>query len=244
MRDEHRVPSFKEKPSGDGAWVNGGYFVLDRKVLDLIDGDDTVWERGPMEQLAEQRPARGVSPRGLLAADGHAARQAPARIAVVSRQGAVEELVARAMIFTATALAGATIVDLEPREDARGYFCRTYCEREFEANGLPTRIAQTNMSLTRRAGTLRGMHYQLPPHAEDKLMRCVRGAIWDAIVDIRPGVADLLPVDRRGTERVQQPDAAGAEGIRTRFSYADRRCRGHLPGVRVLRTRGRAWCAA
>lgn len=90
------------------------------------------------------------------------------------------------MIFTRTALAGATIVDIERREDARGHFGRTYCEREFAANGLPTRMVQTNMSLTRRAGTLRGMHYQLAPYAEDKLVRCVQGAIWDAIVDIRP----------------------------------------------------------
>lgn len=90
------------------------------------------------------------------------------------------------MIFTRTKLPGATIVDVERREDARGYFERTYCEREFEANGLPTRMVQTSMSLTRRAGTLRGMHYQAAPHAEDKLVRCVRGAIWDAIVDIRP----------------------------------------------------------
>ena len=90
------------------------------------------------------------------------------------------------MIFTKTALAGATIVDVERREDARGYFCRSYCEREFEANGLPARMVQTNLSLTHRAGTLRGMHFQLAPHAEDKLVRCVRGAIWDAIVDLRP----------------------------------------------------------
>ena len=90
------------------------------------------------------------------------------------------------MIFTKTALPGATIVDIERREDARGYFGRTYCEREFEANGLPTGMVQTNMSLTRRAGTLRGMHYQMAPNAEDKLVRCVQGAIWDAIVDIRP----------------------------------------------------------
>ncbi len=90
------------------------------------------------------------------------------------------------MIFTRTALAGATIVDIERREDARGHFARTYCEREFAANGLPTRMVQTNMSLTRRAGTLRGMHYQVEPHGEGKLVRCVRGAIWDAIVDIRP----------------------------------------------------------
>ena len=90
------------------------------------------------------------------------------------------------MIFTNTALPGAVIVDVERREDARGHFARTYCAREFEAHGLPTQMVQTNMSLTRHAGTLRGMHYQLAPHAEDKLVRCVRGAIWDAIIDIRP----------------------------------------------------------
>ncbi|AEG93582.1 dTDP-4-dehydrorhamnose 3,5-epimerase [Ramlibacter tataouinensis] len=90
------------------------------------------------------------------------------------------------MKFTPTELAGAFIVDLERRQDERGWFARTYCANEFQAHGLPTHMVQTNMSLTRRAGTLRGMHYQLAPHAEDKLVRCVRGAIWDAIVDIRP----------------------------------------------------------
>ena len=90
------------------------------------------------------------------------------------------------MIFTKTALPGATLIDVERREDARGYFGRAYCEREFDRHGLPTRMVQTNLSLTRRPGTLRGMHYQSVPHAEDKLVRCVRGAIWDAIVDIRP----------------------------------------------------------
>ena len=90
------------------------------------------------------------------------------------------------MRFTPTPLAGATIVDIEKREDARGWVGRSYCEQEFEAHGLPTRMVQTNTSLTRRSGTLRGMHYQIAPHAEDKLVRCVQGAIWDAIVDIRP----------------------------------------------------------
>lgn len=90
------------------------------------------------------------------------------------------------MIFTKTVLPGATLIDVERREDARGYFNRIFCEREFEAHGLPVRMVQTNMSLTHRAGTLRGMHYQEAPAAEDKLVRCVQGVIWDAIVDIRP----------------------------------------------------------
>ena len=91
------------------------------------------------------------------------------------------------MIFTATELPGATLIDPEPRADARGSFARIYCEREFEARGLPSRMVQSNVSVSHRAGTLRGMHWQAAPHQEDKLVRCVRGAIWDAIVDIRPG---------------------------------------------------------
>lgn len=90
------------------------------------------------------------------------------------------------MKFTPTKLESAFIIDLERREDSRGWFARTYCAREFEAHGLPTHMVQTNMSLTRKAGTLRGMHYQMAPDAEDKLVRCVQGRIWDAIVDIRP----------------------------------------------------------
>lgn len=90
------------------------------------------------------------------------------------------------MKFTSTPLAGATLVEPERREDARGWFARVYCEREFKAQGLPERMVQTNLSLTRRAGTLRGLHYQAGVDAEDKLVRCARGAIWDAIVDLRP----------------------------------------------------------
>ncbi len=90
------------------------------------------------------------------------------------------------MRFTPTELDGAFVIEVERREDARGWFARTYCAQEFAAHGLPTHMVQANMSLTRKAGTLRGMHYQLPPHAEDKLVRCVHGAIWDAIVDLRP----------------------------------------------------------
>ncbi|MDB5880561.1 MAG: rfbC [Ramlibacter sp.] len=90
------------------------------------------------------------------------------------------------MIFSPAPLADAFVIEAQRREDARGWFARTFCAQEFAQHGLPTEMVQTNMSLTRTAGTLRGMHYQLAPHAEDKLVRCVRGAIWDAIVDIRP----------------------------------------------------------
>ena len=90
------------------------------------------------------------------------------------------------MHITATQLSGAALIEPDRLADDRGWFARIYCEREFAAHGLPSRMVQTNRSLTRRAGTLRGMHYQLAPHGEDKLVRCEHGAIWDAIVDLRP----------------------------------------------------------
>jgi dTDP-4-dehydrorhamnose 3,5-epimerase len=90
------------------------------------------------------------------------------------------------MIFTKTALDGAYIVDLEPRQDDRGFFARAFCQHEFEAHGLKPVVAQANISFNYRKGTLRGLHFQYPPAAETKLVRCSRGAIVDVIVDLRP----------------------------------------------------------
>ncbi len=90
------------------------------------------------------------------------------------------------MIFTSTGLDGAFIVDLEPRQDDRGFFARAFCQREFEAHGLKPLVAQANISFNYRKGTLRGLHFQYPPAAETKLVRCTRGAILDVIVDLRP----------------------------------------------------------
>jgi dTDP-4-dehydrorhamnose 3,5-epimerase len=90
------------------------------------------------------------------------------------------------MIFTETGLQGAFIVDLEPRGDDRGFFARSFCQREFEAHGLKTVIAQANISFNFRKGTVRGLHFQFPPAAETKFVRCSRGAIVDVIVDLRP----------------------------------------------------------
>lgn len=90
------------------------------------------------------------------------------------------------MIFTPLELDGAFVVDLELREDARGFFARTWCREEFEAHGLSPAVVQCNLSFNHRRGTLRGMHFQHPPHAEAKLIRCTRGAIFDVIVDLRP----------------------------------------------------------
>jgi dTDP-4-dehydrorhamnose 3,5-epimerase len=90
------------------------------------------------------------------------------------------------MIFTETKLKGAYTIDVERREDTRGFFARAFCQNEFEAHGLKPVIAQANVAYNRLKGTVRGMHFQTPPAAETKLVRCTRGAILDIIVDLRP----------------------------------------------------------
>jgi dTDP-4-dehydrorhamnose 3,5-epimerase len=90
------------------------------------------------------------------------------------------------MIFTETKLKGAFVIDLERREDSRGFFARAFCQHEFEAHGLQPVIAQANVAFNYVKGTLRGMHFQFPPAAETKLVRATRGAILDIIVDLRP----------------------------------------------------------
>jgi dTDP-4-dehydrorhamnose 3,5-epimerase len=89
------------------------------------------------------------------------------------------------VIFRETTLAGAFVIEPEKREDERGFFARTFCRQEFLAHGLNPEIAQCNVSFNKRKGTLRGMHYQAPPFAEAKLVRCTAGAIFDVIIDLR-----------------------------------------------------------
>lgn len=90
------------------------------------------------------------------------------------------------MLFTPTPLDGAYLIDLEKRGDDRGFFARLFCVNEFRQNGLVTDFVQVNNSLSGQIGTLRGMHYQLAPKAETKVVRCIRGAMWDCILDLRP----------------------------------------------------------
>jgi dTDP-4-dehydrorhamnose 3,5-epimerase len=90
------------------------------------------------------------------------------------------------MIFEPTPIAGAFVVRLEVRADERGFFARTFCVDEFEAAGIVTSFVQQSLARSTRRGTLRGMHFQCEPHGEDKFVRCTRGGIFDAIVDLRP----------------------------------------------------------
>jgi dTDP-4-dehydrorhamnose 3,5-epimerase len=90
------------------------------------------------------------------------------------------------MKFTETELKGAFIVEIEKLSDDRGFFARSWCLKEFEAHGLTSRVVQSNVSYNIKKGTLRGMHYQIAPYQESKLIRCTRGAIYDVIIDLRP----------------------------------------------------------
>jgi dTDP-4-dehydrorhamnose 3,5-epimerase len=90
------------------------------------------------------------------------------------------------MIFASTRLEDALLIDIEPKEDERGFFARTWCRQELEAQGLDAKIAQESISYNRLRGTVRGLHFQRPPHEETKIVRCARGAIFDVIVDLRP----------------------------------------------------------
>jgi dTDP-4-dehydrorhamnose 3,5-epimerase len=91
------------------------------------------------------------------------------------------------MLFSETGVAGAFLIEPERRSDERGFFARTWCQREFEAHGLNPALVQGSVSFNRHAGTLRGMHYQVAPHQEAKLVRCTMGAIYDVAIDLRPG---------------------------------------------------------
>lgn len=116
------------------------------------------------------------------------------------------------MIFTKTPLHGAWLVQLQPRGDDRGSFARMYCSKEFADHGLDTQYVQTNVSRSAKTGTLRGMHYQFGEHAETKLIRCARGAIYDVLMDIRkdsPTYGQWFGAELSGDNHVQMYAPAG-----------------------------------
>lgn len=120
------------------------------------------------------------------------------------------------MIFHEVELPGVFEIRLEPRSDERGFFARTWCQKEFEAHGLNSRLVQCSLSFNARKGTLRGMHYQVAPYAEIKLVRCTKGAIYDVVLDLRPQsptfknwIAVVLTAENRNTVYVPEGCAHG-----------------------------------
>lgn len=96
------------------------------------------------------------------------------------------------MKFNKTKLDGSFVIDLDKREDERGFFARLFCINEFDQNQADRNIVQVNNSLSRDKGTLRGIHYQLSPKSETKIVRCIKGSLWDVIVDLRPDSPTFL----------------------------------------------------
>jgi dTDP-4-dehydrorhamnose 3,5-epimerase len=123
------------------------------------------------------------------------------------------------MIFTPARLEGASLIDVERHNDERGFLARTFCEREFAEHGLPMRIVQSSTIHSPRRHTLRGLHYQEPPHSEVKLVRCTRGSIFLVMIDLRPGSPsrnDWLGVElSASSERLAYVPKGFAQGYQT-----------------------------
>ena len=120
------------------------------------------------------------------------------------------------MKFRTTKLPGVIEIELELKSDERGFFARSWCQKEFEDHGLNAKLAQCSVSFNQRKGTLRGLHYQDAPHGEAKLVRCTRGSVYDVVVDLRPQsplfknwVAVVLTAERRNLLYVPEGCAHG-----------------------------------
>ena len=141
------------------------------------------------------------------------------------------------MNFRETKLPGAFIIEVQRLEDERGFFGRSFCRDEFAGQGLNPDVAQCNISFNRNAGTLRGMHYQAAPHAEDKLVRCTRGSLFDVIVDLRresPTFKQWIALELTEDNGLM---LYVPKGLCPRISDPERQYRDHLPDVRILSSR-------
>ena len=141
------------------------------------------------------------------------------------------------MLFIETKLKGAFIIELDRREDARGFFARAFCQEEFAAHGCNPVIAQANIGFNRYKGTLRGMHFQFPPAAETKLVRASRGAVFDVIVDLRPESPTYPPAHRGGAQRRQSSRHLHSWALRARLPGARGRHRNDVSDGRGVHAR-------
>ena len=127
------------------------------------------------------------------------------------------------MIFKETKLKDAFVIEIEKLRDERGYFARAWCEREFQEHGLQTNFVQFNVSNSIEKGTLRGIHYQDPPYAETKLVRCTRGAVYDVMIDLRPDSPSFL----QWTAEILTPDNGRMMYVPKGFGHAFLSLEGH-----------------
>ena len=135
------------------------------------------------------------------------------------------------MNFLPLEVSGAFLIEPEPIPDERGFFARLWCQREFEERGLLGRIVQCSQSFNAKKGTLRGLHYQLAPHAEVKVVRCMKGAIYDVILDLRPASPTFRKFAAITLTSENRRDGLRAGGVRPRVPDARGRDRGPLPDL-------------
>ena len=140
------------------------------------------------------------------------------------------------MIFKKTRIQGVYLLELERVADERGFFARLWCQTEFEKHGIDPRLVQCNLSFNPHQGTLRGMHYQLSPHEETKVVRCTMGAIFDVAVDLRRDSSDIPAMDWRASYCGKREMLVIPPGLRTWIPDAGEKHGGQLPNVLVLRT--------
>lgn len=192
--DGHEVRGFAEKPQRP-TYINGGFFVFNKKFLSYLDpAADCILERQPLERLATEGGLRAFRHEGFWQClDTPKDREILEKLCKDRSAPwlAADEYEAPQPVFSddlklkPTRLKGAYVLETTPREDERGSFSRVYCQDTFDRLGLETAFVQHNHSCTLKRGTIRGLHYQRPPYAETKLIRCVRGAIFDVMVDLR-----------------------------------------------------------
>lgn len=144
------------------------------------------------------------------------------------------------MRFIPTELDGAYIIELEPAIDERGFFARIFCEKEFRKRGLTSHFVQCNIAWSKSKGTIRGMHYQIAPHAEAKLVRCTRGAIYDVVIDLRPEsstyckwtAVELTPMSEK-MQYVQEGFAHGYQTLEPNTEVSYWMSNFYMPSVQV-----------
>jgi len=198
------VRRFAEKPPRTSS-INGGFFVFQRSFVEYLEADPgCVLEREPLERLVrdgelkarvhggfwqcmdtpkDRELLEGLWRQGRAPWDPHAEPEPPRQLAARAPSD---------MHVRPLPLSGACVVEFQPVADSRGWFARVFCAETMAAHGLESMYVQQNCSRTHSRGTIRGLHYQLPPYAEAKLIRCTRGAIYDVIVDLREGSPTFL----------------------------------------------------
>ena len=217
--NEDNVAGIREKPSPASEWINGGFFIFRRSFLDYLStDDDCVLEREPLARIAAAGQLK-VFRWGVLVMRRHRPRPAAGRGPVGVGSCAMAVLSRSNLVALARPMPGVVLLETRQREDERGWFARCFCREELRSLGVDRTVEQANMSSSARRGTLRGLHYQLGPSAETKIVSCLCGSVYRGS---RPAydLADFRQIFRCRAHADQPAHDGGAGRLRPRFSHA------------------------